>query len=71
MENSVGALQFIHPSWNKVERGNRLSPSLIYALGIRQRRPEGSVVESKKKTSGQDDIEEERSEEMFALMTEF
>lgn len=34
MYDSVGALRYLDPTWNKVQPGKRLYPSLFYLLGI-------------------------------------
>ena len=54
MEQSIGAIRYMDPSWNKVPDGERLWPSLAYALGLADNDLESS---SNKVESASDDSE--------------
>ena len=53
MEQSIGAIRYMDPSWNKVPDGERLWPSLAYALGL----ADNDLDSSSKVQSASDDSE--------------
>ena len=46
MKKSVGAIRYLDPSWNEVQDGERLWPSIAHGLGLTKKNSRNSSVSS-------------------------
>jgi len=65
MKSSGDANRYLNPQWNFIPRGAKLYPTILYLLGIKKRKVDGSETNS-------DEHKQEHQEEMaISLMTDF